>query len=171
MVIQLAKRDGLRVIASAGSDEKVAFIKEVGADVAFNYKTTNISEVLAREGPINVYWDNVGGEALDAALKHAALYARFVMCGTISGYNSDAQGIKNIEQIFVRSLSLNGFLVLRLEQKYDAEFYATVPSALASGEIKYREDVTRGLETVGDSILRVQQGKNKGKAVVIVADE
>ncbi|KAJ6486322.1 hypothetical protein DFH09DRAFT_1004193 [Mycena vulgaris] len=171
MVIQLAKRDGLRVIASAGSDEKVAFMKEVGADVAFNYKTTNISEVLAREGPINVYWDNVGGETLDAALEHAALYARFVMCGTISGYNSDAQGIKNIDQIFAKSLSLNGFLTFRLEQKYDAEFYATIPSALASGEIKYREDVTRGLETVGDSILRVQQGKNKGKAVVIVADE
>ncbi|KAJ6587548.1 hypothetical protein DFH09DRAFT_1141325, partial [Mycena vulgaris] len=155
MVIQLAKRDGLRVIASAGSDEKVAFMKEVGADVAFNYKTTNISEVLAREGPINVYWDNVGGETLDAALEHAALYARFV----------------NIDQIFAKSLSLNGFLTFRLEQKYDAEFYATIPSALASGEIKYREDVTRGLETVGDSILRVQQGKNKGKAVVIVADE
>ncbi|KAJ6587561.1 hypothetical protein DFH09DRAFT_1141355 [Mycena vulgaris] len=171
MVIQLAKRDGLRVIASAGSDEKVAFMKEVGADVAFNYKATNISEVLAREGPINVYWDNVGGETLDAALEHAALYARFVMCGTISGYNSDAQGIKNIDQIFAKSLSLNGFLTFRLEQKYDAEFYATIPSALASGEIKYREDVTRGLETVGDSILRVQQGKNKGKAVVIVADE
>ncbi|KAJ6528264.1 hypothetical protein DFH09DRAFT_161430 [Mycena vulgaris] len=171
MVIQLAKRDGLRVIASAGSDEKVAFMKEVGADVAFNYKTTNISEVLAREGPINVYWDNVGGEALDAALEHAALYARFVMCGTISGYNSDAPGIKNIDQIFAKSLSLNGFIVGRLEPKYDAEFYATIPRALASGEIKYREDVTRGLETVGDSILRVQQGKNTGKAVVIVADE
>lgn len=54
MVIQLAKRDGLRVIASAGSDAKVAFMKEIGADVAFNYKTTNYSEVLAREGPVNV---------------------------------------------------------------------------------------------------------------------
>ncbi|KAJ6587594.1 hypothetical protein DFH09DRAFT_1141408 [Mycena vulgaris] len=175
MVIQLAKRDGLRVIASAGSDEKVAFMKEVGADVAFNYKTTNISEVLVREGPIDVLGQCLGGDALDAALEHAALYARFVMCGAISGtfppFASSHRGIKNMDQIFTKSLSLNGFVIVRLEPKYDAEFYATVPSALASGEIKYREDVTRGLETVGDSILRVQQGKNTGKAVVIVADE
>ncbi|KAJ6565814.1 alcohol dehydrogenase [Mycena vulgaris] len=171
MVIQLAKRDGLRVIASAGSDEKVAFMKEIGADVAFNYKTTNYSEVLAREGPINVYWDNVGGPALDAALANAALYARFIMCGTMSSYNTETQGIKNIQQVSSRSLSLNGFVITRLEPKYDAEFYATIPPALASGGIKYREEVTRGLETVGDAITRVQKGTNEGKAVVILADE
>ncbi|KAJ6514159.1 hypothetical protein DFH09DRAFT_1333105 [Mycena vulgaris] len=76
LIIQLAKRDSLNVIASAGSDEKVKFLRKIGADVAFNYKTTDTREVLAREGPIDVYWDNLGGEVLAAALEHAALYAR-----------------------------------------------------------------------------------------------
>ncbi|KAJ7637432.1 hypothetical protein B0H17DRAFT_1339554 [Mycena rosella] len=155
MVIQLAKRDGLKVIASAGSEEKREFMKELGADIAFNYKTTDTRDVLQREGPIDIYWDNVGGDVLDAALEHAAVYARFL----------------NLHNTFAKSLIINGILVHRLEAKYDAEFYATIPAALAEGDIKYREDVTHGLETVGDAILRVQQGRNTGKAVVIVAEE
>ncbi|KAJ6477285.1 alcohol dehydrogenase [Mycena vulgaris] len=175
MVIQLAKRDGLKVIASAGSEEKVEFMKSIGADVAFNYKTTDTREVLAREGPIDVYWDNVGGDVLDAALEHAAIYARFLECGMISGYNTGYQGIKyalqNLHQTFAQSLTISGIMVLRLQTRYDAEFYDMIPRALASGEIKYREDVSHGLETVGETILRVQKGRNTGKAVVIVAQE
>jgi NADPH-dependent curcumin reductase CurA len=94
MVIQLAKQDGLKVIASAGSDEKVKFMKEIGADVAFNYKTTGVREVLAKEGPLDMcvpipsvyqsrnfqrFWDNVGGETLDAALEFSANYARIIV--------------------------------------------------------------------------------------------
>jgi NADPH-dependent curcumin reductase CurA len=102
MVIQLAKRSGLKVIASAGSDEKINFIKEIGADVVFNYKTMDTREVLEREGPIDMcvfrpfsfcsvmsltylhvdgcrYWDNVGGDTLDAALEHANVYGRFIV--------------------------------------------------------------------------------------------
>ncbi|KAF8158806.1 hypothetical protein K438DRAFT_1942587 [Mycena galopus ATCC 62051] len=171
MVIQLAKRDGLKVIASAGSDEKVKFMKEIGADVAFNYKTTNTREVLEREGPIDVYWDNVGGEILEAALDNANIYGRFLECGMISGYNTGHQGIKNLNQLYGKSLTMSGVLWFRLAPKYDKEFYQVVPALLASGEFKFSEDVSRGIETVGDVILRVQQGKNTGKAVVIVADE
>ena len=69
----------MKVIASAGSDDKVDFIKSVGADVAFNYKTARTRDVLAKEGPIDVYWDNVGGETLEAALEHSARYARFIV--------------------------------------------------------------------------------------------
>ncbi|KAJ7081244.1 hypothetical protein C8R44DRAFT_823687 [Mycena epipterygia] len=172
MVIQLAKRDGLKVIASAGSEEKVQFMKDVGADVVFNYKMTNTREVLAREGPINVYWDNVGGESLDAALEYATTYTRIIACGMISGYNTAGyQGIKNMNYVFEKSLTISGLLVSRLLPKYDQEFYATIPRALAAGEIQYREEVTKGLETVGDAILRVQEGRNRGKAVVVVAEE
>lgn len=70
----------MKVIGSAGSEEKVQFMKEIGADVAFNYKTTSTIEVLAKEGPIDVYWDNVGGETLDAALVAANTNARFIVC-------------------------------------------------------------------------------------------
>ncbi|KAJ6538132.1 hypothetical protein B0H19DRAFT_1181763 [Mycena capillaripes] len=170
MVIQLAKRDGLKVIASAGSDEKVKLMREIGADVPFNYKTTDTREVLAREGPIDVYWDNVGGEVLDAALEHAAIYARFLECGMISGYNTGHQGIKNLNQTYSKSLTISGVAIFRLTQ-YEEEFYATVPRQLASGELKYTEDVAYGLDKIGDVILAVQTGANKGKAVVVVAEE
>ncbi|KAJ7355252.1 hypothetical protein DFH08DRAFT_852009 [Mycena albidolilacea] len=171
LVIQLAKRDGLKVIASAGSDEKVQFLKDIGADVAFNYKTTDTREVLEKEGPIDVYWDNIGGEILEAALDHANIYARFLECGMIAGYNTGQKGITNLNQVISKSLTISGVLVFRLHAKYDKEFYDTVPAALAAGEFKYNEDVSRGLETVGDVILRVQKGWNTGKAVVVVAEE
>ena len=104
-MIQLAKLDGLKVIASAGSDEKVEFMKSIGADVAFNYKTTSTEEVLNKHGPINVYvnalhktllvvlmaylrlkryWDHVGGQSLDLALGAAAPFARFVVSFPVS---------------------------------------------------------------------------------------
>ncbi|KAJ7478348.1 hypothetical protein FB451DRAFT_1351020 [Mycena latifolia] len=172
MVIQLAKRDDLKVIASAGSEDKVKFMKEIGADVAFNYKTTDTREVLAREGPIDVYWDNVGGDVLDAALEHAAIYARFLECGMISGTSFPSHSnAHNLHQTYAKSLTIHGILVLRLQAKYDKEFYATIPRAPADGEIKFTEEVSRGLETVGDTILRVQEGRNTAKAVVVVADE
>lgn len=82
-MIQLAKLEGLKVIASAGSEEKVQFMKEIGADVAFNYKTTSTKGVLEKEGPIDVYWDNVGGETLDAALSNARKGARFIVSITL----------------------------------------------------------------------------------------
>jgi NADPH-dependent curcumin reductase CurA len=78
---------------------------------------------------------------------------------------------QNLNQTYAKSLTINGVLVFHLQPKYDAEFYATVPRALASGEIKYKEEVSRGLEGLGEIILRVQQGRNTAKAVVVVADE
>ncbi|KAJ6458192.1 alcohol dehydrogenase [Mycena sanguinolenta] len=155
MVVQLAKRDGLKVIASAGSDEKVKFMKRIGADVAFNYKTTNTREVLEREGPIDVFWDNVGGEILEAALDNANIRGRFIECGMISGYNTGYHGIKNLPRLIAKSLVMSGIFVSHHHHKY----------------LKYYEDVSRGLETVGEAILRVQKGTNEGKAVVLVAEE
>ncbi|KAJ7786978.1 hypothetical protein B0H13DRAFT_1936754, partial [Mycena leptocephala] len=90
-----SSQDGMKVIASAGSEEKVKFMQSLGADVAFNYKTTDTREVLAKEGPIDVqFWDDVGGDIVDAAIEHTASNARFLECGSISGYNSGQQGIK-----------------------------------------------------------------------------
>ncbi|KAJ7197932.1 alcohol dehydrogenase [Mycena pura] len=171
MVIQLAKRDGLKVIASAGSEEKVKFMKSIGADVAFNYKTTDTREVLAREGPIDIYWDNVGGDILDAALEHANIFGRLLMCGMISGYNTGYAPNKNMHLTFGKSLTINGILVFHLQQKHNAEFYSKIPALLAKGELKYTEEVHRGLESVGEAILRVQKGMNTAKTVIVVAEE
>ncbi|KAJ7676980.1 hypothetical protein DFH06DRAFT_1428958 [Mycena polygramma] len=171
MVIQLAKQAGLKVIASAGSEEKLEFMKSLGADTVFNYKTTDTRAVLANEGPIDVFWDNVGGPVADAAIEFAAPNARLLECGSISGYNTGHQGIKNFHLIGPKSLHLHGIFVGALMPKYLAEFYATIPSQLASGKLKYSEEITKGLDKVGDVILAVQKGENKAKAVVVVAED
>ncbi|KAH9937952.1 hypothetical protein B0H21DRAFT_833396 [Amylocystis lapponica] len=171
-VIQLAKADGVKVIASAGSDEKVAFMKSLGADVAFNYKTTDPFEVLQKEGPINIFWDNVGGAALEAAIANAAVYARFIECGMITAYNGgEPYVVKNLHEIFAKELKLSGFVVISLWQKYLGSFYADFPARVARGEIKYTEEITEGLENAGKALLDVQMGRNKAKSVILVARE
>ncbi|KAJ7334810.1 hypothetical protein DFH08DRAFT_749878 [Mycena albidolilacea] len=168
LVIQLAKQAGMKVIASAGSEEKVKFMQSIGADVAFNYKTTDTGAVLEKEGPIDVFWDNVGGDIADVAIEFSAHKARYLACGSISGLNTGHQGVKNFHQIIRKALHVHGVLVLDLLPKYQEEFYATIPPKLASGELKYSEDVSRGLNTVGDVFVGVLKGT--AKPVVIVAD-
>ncbi|KAF7965960.1 hypothetical protein HWV62_39162 [Athelia sp. TMB] len=171
LVIQLAKLEGLKVIASAGSAEKVAFLKEIGTDVAFNYKTESTKEVMEREGPINIYWDNVGGETLDLALANAAPHARFIECGMISVYNGKPYPIQNIMHVVSKQIKMYGFIVGSLADKYEEAFYKEVPAKLARGELKFKEDLTKGLEHAGQGILDVQTGKNNGKKAIIVAED
>ncbi|KAF8135825.1 hypothetical protein EV363DRAFT_810677 [Boletus edulis] len=164
----------MRVIASAGSDDKVEFLKELGADVAFNYKTTKTSEILAKEGPINVYWDNVGGETLEAALNAAAKHARFIECGMISGYDGSSKPSKPISNLFSiipKEISMNGFVTTTLSSKYLETFEREVPALVASKELMYREVVTRGLENAEVAFDNFMKGALTGKSVVIVADE
>lgn len=92
-------------------------------------------------------------------------------CGMISGYNNGySVPIRNLFQVIAKSLSINGFIVHRLYEKYLAEFYKAIPPLVVSGQIKHREDVFNGLETVGDGIVAVQKGTNKAKVVIHVAD-
>ncbi|KAF9266005.1 NAD(P)-binding protein [Marasmius fiardii PR-910] len=175
MVIQLAKMDGMKVIASAGTEEKVQECRDMGADVAFNYNKVNMSEVLEKEGPWDVFWDNVGGGVFDMALIHAALDARVIVCGMISTYNKNPdEGVvlRNLQMIIAKSLHIHGFLVSRLSTpELEDEFYSTIPKKVASGELKHREDITRGLENTGEALLDVLKGRNFGKKVVLVAEE
>ncbi|RDX46264.1 NAD(P)-binding protein [Lentinus brumalis] len=172
IVAQLAKADGLKVIASAGSDEKVDYVRSLGVDVAFNYKKVSTREVLQKEGPINFYWDNVGGESLEAALEFAAQKAVFIICGMISNYNTDEPyNVKNLQQLVWREITFNGFLVASLLPKYDDEFYATMPGRVARGEIKYKEHLVKGLENTGQALLDVLRGNNFGKSVIVVSEE
>ncbi|KAK0231950.1 hypothetical protein EDD85DRAFT_849396 [Armillaria nabsnona] len=172
MVIQLAKLDGLKVIASAGSDEKVEFMKQLGADVAFNYKKDDTVSVLKKEGPIDIYWDNVGGATLDAAFGSANRHARFLECGMITTYNfKDGYPFKNIFEIVSKRITINGFIEFDLTDKWKDEFYRVVPKKIASGEFKYAEDITNGLEYAGEVIRRIQTGQNIAKSVVLVAED
>ncbi|PCH39423.1 NAD(P)-binding protein [Wolfiporia cocos MD-104 SS10] len=171
-VIQIAKQQGLKVIASAGSEEKVAFIKSLGADVAFNYKTERTRDVLARAGPIDIFWDNVGGETLEAAIDASSVGARFIECGAISAYNGEEPYyVKNLMLIMGKQLKISGFIVMWLHEKHLAHFYETFPRLVKEGKINYTEDATRGLERAGHAIVDVQTGRNTGKSVVIVSEE
>ncbi|KAJ7582224.1 hypothetical protein C8J56DRAFT_1029082 [Mycena floridula] len=150
------KLDGLKVIASASSDEKVDFMKFLGIDVAFNYKTTDTAAVLAKEGPLDIYWDHVGSEVLDAALLNAVNHTRFIITGQIAGYNSG----NNVS-----------FKVNRAGTCFDC--FETSSSAQNIGLTIYKqcsEHITQGLENAGKAILDQQKGLNNGKSVMIVAE-
>ncbi|KAG6881482.1 hypothetical protein C0993_001301 [Termitomyces sp. T159_Od127] len=88
-----------------------------------------------------------------------------------SGYNTGGQAVKNLMQVITKRITMQGVIVVHLDHKYHEEFYATIPKKLKNGEIRYTEEVTEGLDKVGEVILRVQKGDNKAKAVVKVADE
>ncbi|EIM82740.1 alcohol dehydrogenase [Stereum hirsutum FP-91666 SS1] len=172
LVLQLAKLDGLKVIASAGSEDKVDFVRSLGADVAFNYKTSSTKEILEREGPIDVYWDNVGGEVLDLALVNSSVGARFIQCGAIAMYNDTSlPGIKNYDYIIRKRLTVQGLNVVALAPKYSEEFYRILTPLIKEGKIKHREDVSKGLDTAGQGIADVQRGTNTAKKVILVAEE
>ncbi|KAJ7609806.1 hypothetical protein FB45DRAFT_1066400 [Roridomyces roridus] len=174
MVIQLAKLDGLKIIASAGSEEKVEFLRKLGVDVAFNYKTVDTRGVLEREGPIHIYWDSVGGETFNAALDNAAVGARFMECGqmtTLNSVGSHAITIENPMAIFGKSVSIHFITSFLIIPKHLEEFNRVVPAALVAGTLlRSPEDVRHGLECVGEMIRAVQSGETRGKAVVVLGE-
>lgn len=172
-VSQLAKAKGLKVIASAGSNEKVEFLESIGVDVAFNYKESKISDVLAKEGPIDIYWDNVGGESLEAALDACNDFARIVCCGAISEYNGgNPHPLKNSTHFLTKRLTIRGFLAYELEAEAGnpRAFDENMVPLVVSGQLKWSEHVYEGLEKAGDAILAVLKGWNTGKAIIKVAE-
>ncbi|KAI0750160.1 hypothetical protein C8Q80DRAFT_1315080 [Daedaleopsis nitida] len=120
---------------AAGSDAKVEFVRSLGTDVVFNYKATSTMEVLKREGPINIYWDNIGGESLEAALEYAAHNAHFLICGMILTYDTkEPYNVKNLQNLLWCESMFHGFLGGWLMAKYDKELYGTFPALVASGK-------------------------------------
>ncbi|TCD60377.1 hypothetical protein EIP91_010258 [Steccherinum ochraceum] len=174
-VVQIAKAEGLRVIASAGSKEKVDFVKSLGADVVFNYKEEDTRKVLQREGPIDIYWDHVGGEILDAVLENTSLGATIIVRPSLTysiPSNLTCRPVYRHSLIFERDITIYGFRVHVIMSPEDRDsFYKEIPKAIASGRMRYREQVTKGLENAPQVLLDVQLGKNEGKSVIEVARE
>ncbi|EIN09198.1 NAD(P)-binding protein [Punctularia strigosozonata HHB-11173 SS5] len=171
MLVQMAKLKSLKVIASCGSDEKVAFVKSLGADHVFNWRTTDLQTELEKEGPIDIYFDGVGGRTLEIAIDNAAQRARFIICGMISQYNTSTEesyGIKNLWLLNRKRIRMEGYIVVDWDQKYSEEFYGTVPQQLASGKLQYKEHIYHGLESAGEAIVDQLTGKNLGKSVLIL---
>ncbi|PWW75051.1 GroES-like protein [Tuber magnatum] len=171
--------DGLLFFFSAVSVVLVAYIKnELKFDEAFNYKNVSTDEALKKYAPdgIDIYYDNVGGEALDAALFHGNLNARFIECGMISQYNladpKDAYPIRNMNAIIPRRYTIRGFIVGDADfgPKYHKEHQEKVGEWLANKELIYRESVSDGLDNAINGLLGLFHGRNFGKAVLRIAD-
>ena len=174
IVGQIAKIKGCRVVGIAGTDEKCQWItKELGFDVAINYKTENMPEALKRACPdgIDVYFDNVGGDILDACLKHMNLNGRISTCGLISQYNAieEVSGPKNYSMILMQRLKVQGFIILDYVDRYP-EAIAAVSKWMAEGKIKVRLDVVDGLENALETVKKLYTGENKGKLMIRVKD-
>ena len=175
-VCQIAKTKGCHVIGSAGSDEKVKWlVEEAGIDYAFNYKQVeNISAHLTRVCPnkIDVYFDNVGGGHLEAALENMKTFGRIVLCGMISQYNSNSPilGPSNLFLAITSRLKLQGFIV---GDDYDMlnEFHAAMTKWVAEGRIKWRETILEGLENAPKAFIGLFKGENFGKMLVKVGPD
>jgi NADPH-dependent curcumin reductase CurA len=167
---QLAKVRGCRVVGSAGSAEKVSFlIDELGFDAAFNYKDGSVHAQLREAAPegIDVYFDNVGGEQLEAALFALRRSGRVALCGAISVYNATAppSGARNLGLAIGKRLTLRGFIVSDHFDRMGA-FHQEVGELLRDGRIRYRETVVEGLEHAPEAFIGLLEGVNTGKMVV-----
>ena len=171
-VVQIAKAKGMTVIGSAGGADKCAWVKELGADAAIDYKAGPLLKSLAGalkdlgQSGIDVYFDNVGGEHLDAALATARNRARFAICGLIEGYNStEPTPLRYLARVIAARITIRGFLFPDYIGRM-SEFYAEMGPWVASGKISSRETVHDGLDAMPDAFIGLFTGSNTGKMLV-----
>nr|WP_295372544.1 NADP-dependent oxidoreductase [uncultured Sphingosinicella sp.] len=167
-VVQIAKAKGMTVIGSAGGEEKCAWLRELGADAAIDYRSGAVVKSLMRGAPdgIDVYFDNVGGDHLDAAFAAARNNARFAICGMIEGYNGgEPPAFRYIMRVISARIAVKGFIY----SDYLAEmgdFYRDMGGWIAGGQVKSRETVRDGIEATPQAFLDLFSGGNMGKMLV-----
>ncbi|KAI1452666.1 NAD(P)-binding protein [Annulohypoxylon moriforme] len=185
VVGQVAKNEGLRVIGSVGSDEKLDYItKELGFDGGFNYKKESAFDALPRLAPngIDIYFENVGGEQLDAALLNMNSHGRIPVCGmvrltlqaeriSISGYNlppDQRYGVKGLFLLISKLITMQGFLVGQPEfgRAYFQEHQQNVQKWIVEGSFKAKLDITEGIEQAAEGFVGMLKGENFGKAIL-----
>jgi NADPH-dependent curcumin reductase CurA len=167
-VVQIAKAKGMTVIGSAGGAEKCDLVRSLGADQAIDYKAGPILKSLAGAAPdgIDVCFDNVGGDHLDAALALARNNARFAICGMIEGYNKgEPTSLRFIMRIIAARIQMKGFIVFDFQSRMQ-DFYRDMGQWLASGAVQSRETVVDGLEAMPEAFLGLFKGENTGKMLV-----
>jgi len=172
VVGQLARIEGAgNVVGIAGSDEKCAWlVDELGFDHAVNYRTDDVAARIRATCPggIDVYFDNVGGEILDACLANLAMRARVVLCGAISQYNEDHPvGPRNYLQLIIKRARMEGFLILDYLDRFPAA-QLEMAGWVMDGRIHHREHVVMGLDRAGEALNLLFSGGNTGKVVVTV---
>lgn len=168
---QIAKIKGCRVVGSAGSSGKVAWLmEEAGLDAAFNYKEADdLAAVVGKHCPngIDIYFENVGGDHLEVALQHMNPFGRIVVCGMISQYNASEPppGPRNLAMLMIKRLLLQGFLVSDHSDRLP-QFYADMSQWLAEGRIKWKETIVEGIENAPRAFIGLFKGENLGKMLV-----
>jgi NADPH-dependent curcumin reductase CurA len=171
---QLALARGARVVGSAGSEEKVAWLDELGVHGAFDYRQVSTRDALRRHAPdgVDVYFDNVGGETLEAAIGAMNRYGRIVACGSVSRYNAtEAQpGPRNLFMVVTKRLRMQGFIVFDHDDRFPA-FLEEVTPGVQDGTIRYRETVVEGIEHAPEAFIGMLAGANIGKMLVRVGPD
>jgi NADPH-dependent curcumin reductase CurA len=173
VVGQIAKIKGCHVVGIAGGAEKCTCVtKDFGFDAAIDYKSENVRAALQKHCPkgVDVYFDNVGGDILDAVLTQITRGARIVICGAISQYNSTTgiKGPANYLSLLVNRASMTGMVVFDYANRH-AEAAREMAAWMAAGKLKSREDIVEGLETFPDTLLKLFKGENTGKLILKVA--
>jgi hypothetical protein len=170
MVCQIAKAKGHTVIGSAGGPEKVAYLKSIGVDAVIDYKAApdlNAALAAAAPGGIDVYFDNVGGAHLEAALNAAKPFARFAICGMISIYNATAPepGPSNLAQLIGKNIRMEGFIVSH-HFGMMPQYITDLSRWVAEGKVSWKETVFEGLDQAPDAFIGLFTGENLGKMLV-----
>jgi len=169
VVGQIAKIQGCRAVGIAGGADKCRYLTELGFDAAIDYKAGDIKDALRQHCPqgIDVFFDNVGGDILDAALARLAPRARIIICGAISQYNNTApvKGPSNYLSLLVNRASMTGMVVFDYAARYPAAI-AEMAQWVAAGKLRSREDIVRGLDQFPHALLKLFTGENHGKLML-----
>ena len=169
---QIAKIKGCYVVGSTGSDDKAAWLKdEVGLDAVINYKTQPIRKALEEATPkgIDVYFDNVGGDHLEAALRRMNTLGRIPVCGFISGYNSGHSAVSNLSNIIYSRVMLRGFVAPDFMHLY-GDFQRDMTGWLKAGRVKYQQTIREGIANAPNALIGLLGGENAGKMLVKLAE-
>jgi NADPH-dependent curcumin reductase CurA len=169
---QIAKIKGCYVVGSTGADDKAAWLRdEVGLDAVINYKTQPLAEALAAATPngIDVYFENVGGAHLDAALPRMNVRGRIPVCGMISTYNGGGEGVKNLFNLIYGRVRMEGFVASDFGH-LNAAFLSDMTGWLKDGRVKYQETVLDGFERAPEGLIGLFEGRNSGKMLIKIAD-
>jgi len=173
LVVQIAKAKGCHpIIGIAGGVEKCKIVKELGADHTIDYKNENVEERISELFPdgFDVYFDNVGGEILDAALNHLKKFARVVLCGGISEYTrKEAFGPKNYGNLRMKAADLRGFFVYYHADEFD-EAEAAIATLIKNKQLEVLVDMKEGFDKMPGALIGMFNGDNKGKSIVKVSE-
>jgi hypothetical protein len=171
---QVARLDGARVVGIAGGDEKCRWLRDdCGLDAVIDYKSEDVRARIGELFPdgINVFFDNVGGETLQAAVDHMAPFGRIVLCGQIASYNAgeSPEGPRNVMRLIYGGIRMQGFLVGHFAGHFD-QALADLTAWERAGRLAHREDVRRGFENLPAAFNALFDGSNRGTLIVDIAD-